>query len=294
MVATAAPTAVLVAATTAHAHAPASALLPWAVPVLVVLVGAGAYASGVAAYRSRRLRPWSRLRTVSWLTGTALVALGLSPVPGLLTDGARAHVLGHLLLGMLGPLGLVMAAPVTLLLGASTPRVGRAVGTVLGARPLRVARHPAVAAVLDVGGMFVLYLSPLYVLSQQHEVVGHLVHAHMLAAGYLFAWSVAGPDPAPRRPGLAARVTVLVVAGGAHGYLATTLYARAGALPPGAGHTVEDVRAAAQLMSYGGDLAALLLAVALFASWYRRTAPGGRRARAGPPVPASTERRMKA
>ena len=244
-------------------------LLQWLVPVLVVTVSAGVYAAGMLAYRVRRGRSWSSWRAASWTAGTALVAVALSPVLSGIATEARGHMVQHLMLGMLGPTALVMGAPVTLLLGSTAPRVGRAVARVLRSRPFHVASHPVSAAVLHVGGLFALYLTPLYAASVEHGVVHHLVHVHFLAAGYLFAWAIAGPDPAPRRPGTATRAAVLVLAAGAHSYLGKLLYARAGELPPGAGHGAGEMEVAAQWMYYGGDVAELLLAAALFATWYR-------------------------
>lgn len=250
--------------------------LQWLPPVLAVAVAGGAYVAGMLAFRARRGRRWSSWRATSWLAGTALVAVAVSPAVAEVAAGARGHMLQHVLLGMLGPLALVMGAPVSLLLGAARPSVGRAVGGLLRSRLFHLVGHPASAATLHVGGLFALYLTPLYAASIQHEPVHHLVHVHFLAAGYLFAWSIAGPDPAPRRPGIGVRTAVLVVAAGAHSYLGKLLYARAGELPPGAGHGSREVEAAAQWMYYGGDLAELLLAAALFAAWYRHT---GRAAR---------------
>lgn len=97
---------------------------------------------------------------------------------------------------------------------------------------------------------------------------------HFLLAGYVFASAVAGPDPAPRRPGMADRLAVLVVAGGCHAFLAKLLYSRAPVLPVGGGHGAAGVEAAARLMYYGGHVADLLLIVALFAAWYRRAGRG--------------------
>ena len=251
--------------------------LQWLTPVLVVTVAAGVYVAGMLAYRARRGRPWSAWRAASWLVGTALVAIALSPALGAVVMEARGHMVQHLLLGMLGPFALVMGAPVSLLLGSTAPPVGRAVGRVLRSPAFHLAAHPVTAAAVHVGGLFALYLTPLYAASVQHGVVHHLVHVHFLAVGYLFAWAIAGPDPAPRRPGIGMRTAVLVLAAGAHSYLGKLLYARAGELPPGAGHSVGEVEAAAQWMYYGGDVAELLLAAALFATWYRHA---GRSARA--------------
>ncbi|MBO3094867.1 cytochrome c oxidase assembly protein [Cellulomonas dongxiuzhuiae] len=264
-----------------HAGHGASAWTPdMVVPVVLAVVAAVAYVTATRAYHRRRLRPWRTARTVAWVIGCALVAAASSPVLVVVPGDASRHMVQHLLLGMLGPLALVLAAPLTLLLGVAPPAARRAVGRVLRARPVHVVAHPVTAAVLHVGGMAVLYLTPLYALTTRSAVAHALVHAHFLLAGYLFAWALAGPDPAPRRPGTATRVAVLVVAGGAHAALAKLLYAHADRLPPGGVHTVAEVEAAAQWMYYGGDVAEILLAVAVLAAWYRsharrdRPAPG--------------------
>ncbi|WP_223111099.1 MULTISPECIES: cytochrome c oxidase assembly protein [Aeromicrobium] len=259
------------AVVTTHAghHAATGADLgAWLVPLVLVLVTAGIYLVGTWRWRLRRGRAWDPWRTAGWVAGTVVIALALSP----LTDSptARAHMVQHLLLGMLAPIGLVMGAPVTLLLGVLRPDAARVLTAVLRTRAFHLLSHPVTAAVLNVGGMFVLYLTPLYALSTESTTVHHLVHAHFLIAGYLFAWAIAGPDPAPRRPGMATRVVVLVLAGAAHAYLAKVLYARAGELPPGTEYAVSDMQAGAQWMYYGGDVVDILLATALFATWLKR------------------------
>jgi putative membrane protein len=79
----------------------------------------------------------------------------------------------------------------------------------------------------------------------------------------LFAWVVAGPDPAPRRPSIRFRLVVLGVAVFTHAALAQLLYAG----------VVEDTtivdaerRAGATLLYYGADAAEILLAFALVAA----------------------------
>ena len=136
------------------------------------------------------------------------------------------------------------------------------------------------ALVLNVGGMAALYATPLYAATQASPVLHALVHVHFLAAGCLFTHAVlAGPDPAPHAPGLRTRLNVLFVAIAAHAVLAKLMYGYG--LPRGTAHGPDEVRAAARLMYYGGDLAEGLLAVALFARWYRSRRP------VGPRVPAT-------
>ncbi|PPK90810.1 putative membrane protein [Kineococcus xinjiangensis] len=266
----------------AHLHTGGDAVT-WLLLAAVSVTALALHRFLVRRRRHRLGRAWSRWRTASFATGVLLAVSAVSPpLARLAHDDLTGHVVQHLLLGMFAPLALVLAAPVTLLLGALRPRAGRRLGAVLGRRGVHVLSHPAVAAVLDVGGLYALHLTPLYALSLREPVLHVLVHAHFLLAGCLFAWAVAGPDPAPRRPGTAVRAGVLVLAVAAHSTLAKLLYAAGGRFPPGAGAGAAEVERAAQWMYYGGDVAELLLAVALFAGWYRRGArTAGRRSGTG-------------
>ncbi|WP_069385950.1 cytochrome c oxidase assembly protein [Cellulosimicrobium cellulans] len=263
------------------AHGAAPDVVGWLVPVLVLAVLVGAYLALVARRERALGRRWGRGRTAAWAAGSALLALAVSPpVADLAHADARGHMVQHLLLGMYAPLGLVLGAPVTLLLGAATTAGRRQVAAVLRSLPVRVLSHPLVAGVVDMGGLYVLYLTGLYAASMSSTLLHGVVNVHFVLAGTLFTWAVAGPDPAPHRPGVRVRVVALVLAAGAHAYLAKLLYARAGELPPGGHHTAAEVESAAQWMYYGGDLAEVALAVALFAGWYRargrrRDASGG-------------------
>ncbi|GAA4301616.1 cytochrome c oxidase assembly protein [Blastococcus sp. MG754426] len=258
------------AAVLAHggSHGTGSAAAAWLLPVLVAVVLGAGYLAGVARMRGSGRR-WSGGRTASFLLGAVLVGAALSPAVDAGT--ADGHMAQHLLLGMFAPIALVMGAPVTLLLSGLPVSARRPAAVLLRSRVLHGLSHVATAAVLSVGGLYLLYLTPLYALSARSDVVHHLLHLHFLLAGYLFAWAVAGPDPAPRRPGMAVRLVVLVVAGGLHAFLAKLLFSRAPVLPVGGGHDAAEVEVAAQLMYYGGHVADLLLLVALFAAWYRRT-----------------------
>ncbi len=89
-------------------------------------------------------------RGVGGVAGAAVLSLGGA-------HDLRLHVAGHLLLGMVAPLLLVTAAPVTLALRALPRERARTLGRLLRSRPLAVLTHPAVAALLDVGGLWLLY-----------------------------------------------------------------------------------------------------------------------------------------
>lgn len=239
-----------------------------AVSLLFIAGLLGAYLS--AAYVQRRAgHRWSRWRSAAFVAGAGLLSAAVSPpLAGFAHYDLRGHMAQHLLIGMLAPLGLVLGAPMTLALRTLSAPAARRVTHVLRSRPVRVLAHPATALVLNVGGMYVLYLTPLYAATLASPLLHHLIHAHFLAAGYLFTWAVlAGPDRAPHPPGMWVRLGVLFVSIAAHATLGKLMY---GFLwPQGTPHGTDEIHAAAQLMYYGGNLAEVLLVVALFAMWYR-------------------------
>jgi putative membrane protein len=263
-----------------HHHGPGDGgtLAEWVAALPALLLIAAALVCYLTAARRAAAAPrgWPTWRTASWAAGCALLAVAWSPLPTVpVFAGSTEHMLRHLLVGMFAPVALVLAAPLTLVLRSVSPRSRRPIAGLLRSPALHVVGHPVTAAVLDIGGLALVMLTPIHAATHTNPLAHHAVHLHYLAAGYLFAWSIAGPDPAPRRPGLPTRAAVLVLAAGTHAWLAKYLYAHAGTLPPGL-HDPAGTRDAARLMYYGGDLAELLLATAMFAGWYVR-----RRRRAG-------------
>lgn len=251
--------------TQAHeAHASATALPP---VVAVTLVGLAYLVLAVRQHADPR--GWNPWRTTSFLAGAGLLVLALLPAASPYPAGdPRGHMLQHLLIGMLAPIGLALGAPVTLVLRTVPAHWGRAVGRVLRGRPAHTLTHPVTVLVLNVGGLLAVYASPL-----AGTVPEPLTHLHFLVSGYLFAWVVAGPDPAPRRPSVPARLVLLGIAIAAHAVLSQLMYA--GVLP-GPAAPPDQVRGAAELMYYGGDLAELLLAFAMLTT--RGLSPRGRAA----------------
>ncbi|WFE26048.1 cytochrome c oxidase assembly protein [Solwaraspora sp. WMMD791] len=237
--------------------------------LLLLLLGAVAVGYLVAASRTRH--GWHDGRVAALLAGVLLVAMATGPgLSAWAMHDPRGHMVQHLLVGMFAPLVLVFAAPVTVLLRAVSPVRRRGLARLLSNRVVHLIGHPVTALVLATGGMYLVYLTPIYALTHRMPLLQLALHAHFFIAGYLFVWSIAGPDPAPRRPRLWVRVTVLTTSVAAHAYLAKFLYAHPDVLASGSGADLVAARQAAQLMYYGGDAAELLLAVALFVGWYRR------------------------
>ncbi|MEV5322214.1 cytochrome c oxidase assembly protein [Streptomyces sp. NPDC052687] len=241
-------------------------------PALALLACAAVYLWLV--HRARRRNPvrgWSRRRTASFLTGLALLAVALMPPTATAAhDDFRAHMVQHLLIGMYAPLALVLAAPVTLLLRTLPAARARRVTAVLHSPPARLLAHPAVALTLSVGTLAALYFTPLYTIATASPLGHGLLHTHFLLAGCLFAYVIAGVDPAPSRPGVRTRLVYVGIAIAAHAVVAQLIY---GGFWTDVDAPAHEIRTGGEIMYYGGDIAELLLAGALFATWRPRPRP---------------------
>lgn len=238
--------------------------LPDLLPGLPILASAGAYLAGVLRLRSRGDR-WPWCRSLPGLTGLACLAVALLPPVAAHDEVFAVHAVQHLLLGMLAPLLLALAAPVTLALRTLPPGPRRRLLALLHSRALRRATRPGLVLALDLGGMYALYLTPLYATAQRSAPAHVAVHLHLLVAGCLLTWLLVGTDPVPHRPGVRGRLAVLLIAAAGHETLIKLVYSRG---LPAAGGPRGDTAAGVQLLYHGGDLVELLLAVTLLAQWY--------------------------
>jgi putative membrane protein len=238
--------------------------------VLLGLLAAVAYLAAVRRDAGRR--PWPRLRTAAWLGGVAVLLAGsVGPVAADHGSFTR-HAVAHLLVGMLGPLLLVLGTPVTLALRTLRPPAARRLTRALRSRAVRLLTEPLVAAGLNLGGLWLLYTTPLFALASHHGGVHLLVHAHLVLAGYLLPAVLVGRDPPPHRRPHAYRAAVLVAALAAHGILAKYLYTR-----PPLGLGAGEAERGAIVMYYGGDAVELVVVVLLCRRWFggRTRRPAG-------------------
>ncbi|WP_241385816.1 cytochrome c oxidase assembly protein [Rhodococcus sp. CH91] len=237
---------------------------PLAFVVLVVAAAGVALYVRAATRLRRRGDVWPRRRDASVAAGAGAVAVAaVVSLPG---GPFTSHMADHLLVGMVGPLLIVLGRPVTLLL--RTVPAGRARSgllTVLHSRPAELLTVPVVGAILDMGGLWVLYRTPLFATMHDDALVATLVHVHVFAAGMLFTFAICRLDPLRRRYGLPYLAVVLLAAGAAHAVLAKMLYAHP---PPGTVFEASDLQAGAQLMYYGGDAVGVAIAVVLAVRWY--------------------------
>ena len=188
------------------------------------------YAAGVLALRRRGDR-WPVGRTVCWAAGLLVFAWATVGGLGLYSHVLfSAHMVAHMLLSMVVPIGLVLGAPVTLALRTLPgPRVPGELGprqlllAVLHSRVARVVMHPLVAFALFVGSLYVIYFTSLFpTLMGNH--LGHVVmEFHFLAVGFLFFFVLVGIDPAPVRLPSIARIGLLFAAMPFHAFFSVAI-----------------------------------------------------------------------
>lgn len=238
---------------------------------LVILFFAGMILLYLTAvhFSNYRYKPWPLYRLFFWSAGIFSAGAALiGPISDAAHTDFKAHMLVHLLLGMIAPLLLALSAPVTLIFRTVSVKFGRRLSRVLKSRALRFFSHPLTASVLNIGGLFVLYTTDLFQLMHENPIVYILVHFHIFIAGYLFAAAIISIDPAPHRFSFIYRSAILILALAGHGILSKYIYAN-----PPANVPRNAAEAGGMLMYYGGDTVDVLLIIILCWQWYKSERP---------------------
>ena len=196
---------------------------------LICVFGVLMYLAGVWRLH-RRGDTWPIGRTIAWVTGLALLFYT--------TNGAlnayeqylfSVHMLGHMMLTMLIPLVLVLGAPVTLALRAVQKRDDGSWGGrewilwMVQTPYSKVITHPAVAAVIFAGSLWVFYFTPIARWAAEEHVGHQWMIIHFLISGYLFNLSMIGVDPVPYRFPYPLRIVTLFATMASHAFFGVTI-----------------------------------------------------------------------
>ncbi len=257
------------------------------------IVLAATYLLAVRRLR-RRGDAWPVGRTVSWLAGCTGLLLATSSGIGRYGPAMfSVHMAQHMILGMLVPILLVLAAPVTLALrtlpvagrgGSPGPREWLLVG--VHSPVARWLTHPLVSLPLFVGSYYALYFSDIFPAALREHWAHQAMNLHFLLVGGLFFWPLVGIDPSPRRLLPAARLGIVFASVPFHAFFGVALmsantviggdYYRSLALPwvPDA---LVDQKLGGGLAWASGEVPLLLVVMALLIQWSRQDERSARR-----------------
>ena len=196
--------------------------------LLVFLVAL--YIKGVIIL-TKRGDKWPVGRTIAFALGISAVDFATSGGLGLYSHFAFSnHMMAHMVLGMIAPIGIVLGAPITLALrtlplGRNQQESGiRGVFIeLLHSKLSKFYTNPVVALAIFDGSLFALYFTPLFgKLMQGHS--GHFfMSLHFLLAGFLFFQVLIGIDPLPRKVPHIAKIVVIFAAMSIHAFFSISV-----------------------------------------------------------------------
>lgn len=258
---------------------------PDALMIGVLVTAVALYIRGVIIL-TRRGDKWPVGRTVAFALGISAIDYATSGGLGVYAKFSfEYHMIAHMLLGMVAPIGIVLGAPITLALrtlpqGRTSEERGVR-GTLIAllhSKPAAVFTNPVSALALFDGSLFVLYMTPLFGnLMQSH--IGHLIMSvHFLLAGILFFHVIIGIDPNPRKVPHIVRIVILFAAMSIHAFFAVALISTSTLLDQGYFASLQtpwnldllaDQHAGGSVAWAMGEIPILLALVATFIQWMR-------------------------
>ncbi|TWI57896.1 putative membrane protein [Halalkalibacter nanhaiisediminis] len=243
-------------------------IVPQIILVLPFLIGLIVYILAVFL-SNRKYRQWPVYRTIFWVLGIAFATIAVAgPLAERAHEDFTVHMLGHLFLGMLSPLLMVLAAPMTLIMRFLNVSLARRLSRLLKTVPFRIISDPIFASLLNIGGLWILYTTDLYTAMHESIILHVFIHVHVFLAGYLFTVSMIYIDPTPHRTSYVYRSIVLVLALAAHGILSKYIYAN-----PPIGVSPTEAQMGGMLMYYGGDAIDIIIIFILCLQWYKASRP---------------------
>jgi putative copper resistance protein D len=260
----------------------------------VLVLAVALYIKGVVILKKRG-DSWPVGRTIAFALGIAGIDFATSGGLGVYAMYSfEYHMIAHMTLGMIAPIGLVLGAPITLAL--RTLPQGRT-STESGPRAILIAllhsrigvlfTNPVIALALFDGSLFVLYFTDLFgTLMSTHA--GHLLmNIHFILAGYLFFMIVIGVDPTPRRIHHLVRIVILFAAMAIHAFFSIALLATTTLIDKGfyssqnipwlGSGILDDQRAGGSVSWAMGEIPIILALIATFILWMRDDAKEARR-----------------
>ena len=258
---------------------------PDALMIGVLITAVALYIRGVVIL-SRRGDKWPVGRTVAFALGISFIDYATSGGLGVYAKFSfEYHMIAHMALSMIAPIGIVLGAPITLALRTlpqgRTQEERGVRGTLIAllhSKPAGIFTNPVVILAIFDGSLFALYMTPLFGNMMQSHL-GHLVmNVHFLLAGILFFHVIIGIDPNPRKVPHIVRIVILFAAMSIHAFFAIALLSTSTLIDQGYFASLQtpwnldllaDQHAGGSIAWALGEIPILLALVATFIQWMR-------------------------
>ncbi len=251
----------------------------------LLILAVALYIKGVIVL-TRRGDKWPVGRTIAFALGISAIDFATSGGLGVYSRFAFSnHMLAHMVLGMIAPIGIVLGPPITLAL--RTLPIGRTKDergirgsfiSLLHSKLGKFYANPIVALAIFDGSLFLLYFTPLF----SNLMVGHSGHffmnIHFILAGFLFFQSIIGIDPMPIRIPYIVKIVILFAAMSIHAFFSIALMSTTTLLDngyfaslerPWATDLLADQKLGGAIGWAMGEIPILLALVATFIQWIR-------------------------
>jgi putative membrane protein len=256
-------------------------LEPWSVLAVLSVVGVLVYLAAVVWLRRSGVS-WPWWRTLAWVAGCA----SLFAVTGTWLNGYSmvlfsVHMAQHMVLSLITPLLLLLAAPVTLAL-RTLPRGRGAAGAprallleALHSRFARFVTHPLFTVPLFIASLYGVYFTSLFDALMGNALGHQVMLAHFVVTGLLFFGPIVGQDPWPRTLSHPGRLLELFLPVPFHAFfgvaimMAGSLVVRTFTDPPAAWgiDPLRDQGVAGGIVWAFGELPTVLVLAVVFFSW---------------------------
>ena len=251
----------------------------------LLILAVALYIKGVVVL-TRRGDKWPVGRTISFALGISAIDFATSGGLGVYAHFAFSwHMVAHMVLGMIAPIGIVLGAPITLALRTlPQSRDGQERGvrglliSALHSKYAKLITNPVVALAIFDGSLFALYFTSLFSgMMQSHQ--GHLfMNIHFILAGILFFHVIVGVDPNPRKVPHIVRIVILFAAMSIHAFFSVALMSTSTLIDGGYFGSLQrpwsldllaDQHAGGAVGWAMGEIPILIALIATFIQWMR-------------------------
>jgi putative copper resistance protein D len=251
--------------------------------ILVALVAL--YIKGVVVL-TRRGDKWPVNRTIFFALGISVADFAVNGGLGLYSHVAFSfHMVAHMALATLAPIGIALGAPITLALRTlpigRTPQERGIRGYVLALLHSRYSRfltNPIVAMLIFDGSMFALYFTDLFKWLMSYHFGHFFMEMHFFISGFLLFAALIGVDPIPNKFPFVGRIVVILAAMSIHAFFSISLMSSSVLIDGGYFASLDrpwwpdllgDQRTGAAIGWAFGEVPILLALAATFVQWVR-------------------------